>query len=385
MVTPLGSLCVAVILLFGASPARADVAVRAAAHDTPSSEQPASSGADISVPYLGEAEISPAAGWAIADCAAVQNAASTWPGVDVTCDPTTIKLAASAFDADWGAHTLTVAQANGAVVADISYRVTLAAPDAPLLAGIDYGYPVPQGSLLLLPFVDLGLTCTLCTAGTATVRVVSLSPKRAGLAAVSGTHLVLRTAPEFTGAATVTLQLIDDVGQHSEPVDVVAHVVAHAVNATTTRSDSDTAQHPPVGALHVVRERDKSQPITIDLSEFTWNDTDDDVLLGCGNAAFGTVSCTDALTAIYTPAPGADVDQFSFHIVSSNGAQASGSITVVTTGVPLPLPGLSSAATSTSAPLLVAPRVPVEDETGAGGSTGLAHLSSLSLTIGTHP
>ena len=344
----------------------------AQAADDPAGEAAPSASATIVIPYLGERELTPAAGWTIADCGIVNGQAASLPGVLLACDSAGIGLTASAFDAEWGTRTLTAGLQNGAVRVEVDYRVVLEPPTAPSLNEVDYGYPVTQGSVLLLPLGDLGPTCTLCSTGSGSeVEIVGLSPQDAGLAAVSGTHLVLRTAPDFTGTATVQVGLVDDVGQRSEPVEVTVHVAP--------RAGAPAA----LGALHVVLARSAEASTVIDLAAISWNQTGSDLLIACGGATFGTVQCADDLSAVYTSGSGASVDQFSFQVVTVDGQQASGSVTLVAGGVTEPPLGISSVATSATAPLLVTPRVPVEGAAETSANAGLSYFSALLATIGT--
>ncbi|TFB77333.1 hypothetical protein E3O06_00845 [Cryobacterium glaciale] len=344
----------------------------AQAADDPAGEAAPSTSATIAIPYLGASDLTPAAGWTIADCGIVNGQAPNLPGVSLACDSAGIGVTASVFDAEWGMRTLTVGLQNGAVRVEVDYRVVLEPPPAPSLTDLDYGYPVAQGAVLLLPLGALGVTCTLCTtASGAEVEVLGLSPQNAGLAAVSGTHLVLRTAPDFTGTATVQVGLVDDAGQSSEPVEVTVHI---APGSGTTAA---------LGALHVVMDRGPDATTVIDLAAISWNDTGSDLLVACGEATFGTVQCTDDLAAVYTPSPGASVDQFSFQVVSVDGQQASGSVTLVADGVTEPPLGISPVATAATEPLLVTPRVPVPGAAETGANAGLSYLSALLATIGT--
>ncbi|TFD61619.1 hypothetical protein E3T39_06145 [Cryobacterium suzukii] len=361
---------VALVILLGLVAGSGGAEAQAA--DDPAGEAAPSSSATVAIPYLGASDLKPAAGWTIADCGIVNGQAGNLPGVILACDGAGIGLTASAFDAEWGTRTLTVGLQNSAVRVEVDYRVVLEPPPAPTLNDVDYGYPVAQGAVLLVPLGDLSPTCTLCsTAGGAEVEVLGLSPQTAGIAAVSGTHLVLRTAPDFTGTATVQAGLVDDAGQASEPGEVTVHVAARG------------AAPADLGALHVVLARGVDASTAIDLAAISWNETGSDLLVACGGTSFGTVECTDDLSAVYTPGPGASVDQFSFQVVSVDGRQASGSVTLVADDLAEPLLGLSPVATAASAPLLVTPKVPVEGETAAGKNSGLSYLSALLATIGT--
>lgn len=265
----------------------------------------------VAVPYLGEVQAKPAEGWSFSDCAAVAAATS----LVAACEPQGITFAASEYDPDAGTTIIPVTLGNGGLTITVDYFVRLAAPPLPTLAEGPYGYPFAAGSHVLIPFSDLGIECTVCREAMSVV-VDSVSPRSAGTATATATHVVFSASPEFVGAAEVSLVVLDDFGQQS--------AAASLELAFYQAGDSHLA------AAHVYRALEPTGSTALDLSTLAVASGDEPLrLIGCGPAVHGTVMCSPDGTAEYHPTSSAKVDQFSFHVVSESGEQATGSVTLV--------------------------------------------------------
>ncbi|PSL38520.1 hypothetical protein CLV49_2145 [Labedella gwakjiensis] len=299
----------------------------------------------VDIPYRSEIDVSPAEGWTIADCGAI-----TAPeGVGITCEPTTLTFSAPEFDPEFERQDVPVTLTTGRTTLAVVYRVGLAPPEPPAIESRTYPTPFAQGSRVLIPLSDLGISCTLCGAENGP-RVVagSVEPASAGTLGVTSTHLVLAAAPDFTGDAELTVRAVDDLGQES--TDATLTVSLYATGPST------------LVALHTVVSAGREGSTEIDLASLVaTNGEDDPVVSGCGAAVLGTVVCRGDGTAEFRSS-GAPVDQFSFSVVTKDGEQATGSVTLVTGSLATaPLPGPADARGRGEAQTVVPARIPVED------------------------
>jgi hypothetical protein len=324
----------ALLLASGAAPA--------AGSETPVAPE-SENAAEIEIPYLDTAEIQPSPPWRIADCAGPTAATP----LVIACDAERIQLAAPDFDPDAGITVLPVTLTDGTVSMTVAYRLSLAAPPAPVLAPFANVRPVASGSLLRVPFSDLGATCTRCGGGAGLI-AVGVEPVAAGTVWATPTHVVFRASSTFTGAAEIGFGVVDEFGTTSEgtlPVGVY-------------RADV------PLIALDVSVPVDDTGAAEIDLAALVTSIAGDDVVfVGCGAAMHGTVACAADGTARYA-GPGV-VDQFGFQ-VAAGGEQASGSVTLVPGGSDLPSSGPvptapTGAKRDEAVTTLFTPPVPTED------------------------
>ncbi|WP_394552992.1 hypothetical protein ACDF64_01375 [Agromyces sp. MMS24-JH15] len=272
---------------------------------------------ELAIPYLGTERITPAAPWRIADCGAVLGASPLVVG----CTEEGVDLAAPAYDPAAGATALRVPLTNGSVSMTVEYRVTTAAPDAPLLRPAQSARPAAAGSLVRVPISDLGVACTPCAAG-GTVEAVGVEPASAGSAWVTPTHVVFRAAADYAGPVEVHARIADDVGTWSAEASVHFGVYR--------------PERAPLIALDVFAPLEAGAA-TVDLRALVTSIAGDDVVLvGCGGTLHGRVSCDADGRATYV-GTGA-VDQFSFQ-VAAGGEQAGGSVTLVPAGGTLPTTG----------------------------------------------
>ena len=329
------------------------LAVPAAAAAAEAPAPPESSPTSIAVPHLGTETIEPAQGWRITDCAAPAAASA----LVTACDEGRVELSSTGYDPDAVAVTVPVPMTNGRTSMTFEYRVTLAAPDAPALTSRRAPGPVAAGSVLLVPLSDLGVECAVCTGG-GTLAAVTVQPAEAGTLAATPTHLVFRPALGFTGDAELVARFADAFGTWSADAKFVVPVYAPGPDALIAQS------------IFVTRGADGSA--TVDLAALAFTSGDADVhLAGCGAAIHGSVTCAADGTALYASSGDIAVDQFSFRVVSADGEQASGSVTVVGEASDLPqtgpAPGLGSGnEDGVSTPIV--PRPPEENEqTSRGG------------------
>lgn len=299
----------------------------------------------VDIPYRSDIDVSPAEGWTIADCGAVAAPA----GIGIACEPTTLTFSAPDFDPGFERQDVPVTLTTGRTTLTVVYRVGLAPPEPPTVESRAYPTPAAQGSRVLIPLSDLGITCTLCGAENGpTVVTGGVSPARAGTLTVTSTHLVLAASPDFTGDAELTVRAVDDLGQES--ADGTLTVSLYATGPST------------LVALHTVvtAERDGATPIDLAALVATSGE-ETPVITGCAAAVLGSVVCAADGTAEFR-STGAPVDQFSFSVVTADGEQATGSVTLVSGALATaPLPGLADARGEREAQTVVPARVPVED------------------------
>lgn len=288
----------------------------------------------VEIPYLESGEIRPAEGWLI-DCAQLE----PMRDVRLVCEPEAVSLTAVGYDPDWGEHPLPVTLRSAHTSIDVTYRVRMAPPDAPVAAVSRFDLPIAVGAQAMIPLAGLGITCTLCSEeGGATIRVGELPP---GVeAGVSETHLTVRGS--FAGDAAIPLELTDDAGQTVSAELTVSFLPGLAADA---------------GALHVVAAGEEW-----DLAELSWGE---DIRFFCGEPRPAALSCAPDGTAAL-PAGDGGPGQFLFRIVTAAGAQSWGSVTVdpAADGQTLAVPSWAG-----SAPLVtVYPPPGEEDQAVVGGS-----------------
>ncbi len=331
----------------------------------------------IAVPYVGKAEVSLGDGWAIVDCGRV----NVPTGVGAACTSDSLSLTSKGYRPDFGTVTMTVPERNGSLDLDVTYLVSLAPPTPPTVAEQTYDYPFEEGTTASVPYSDLGVRCDGCAAGPRT-RVVSAEP--AGVVAtVTSTGLVVRPPASWTGTASVRLRVTDDQGQRSSATVRVVFVAA----GTSDLLAQDT-----------VRRLGRDGVLRIDLADLATAREGRVRFSDCGSAVAGTVVCTDAGVATYRPSGSMTrADQFSFHVRTDSGDQATGTVTVLPrsgsrtaatatgtlapeegeateTGVRYPATGLQTALGTPSAHSVVA-TLPSEDDAAATDRAGL--LTSL--------
>ncbi|MFB7892967.1 hypothetical protein ACFC1I_12270 [Microbacterium sp. NPDC056044] len=298
----------------------------------------------IEIPYGEPAELPVAEGVTV-DCAALPPG----DGFDLSCEPTGITLTVAEYDPAWGERALPVTLVSGATRTVVNYRVALAAPPAPEITTPRVDAPFRAGSQALIPLSLLGITCTLCTPDTASVRIDAVSPATAH-AGVGPAHLAVRS--DAPGDVTVTLAIEDDAGQTA-----TAEVVVSMVEAM------DAA---PL-ALHVASAPARA----LELADLAWGDG---LSFSCLTTIAGATCGADgAVTFPDDPLPG---DQLTFRVVDGRGFQSIGSVTFTDDAgdaasvSPIPL---SWSATS---PLGIRVPAPPSDEEGDGASV-LSRLSRI--------
>jgi hypothetical protein len=288
-------------------------------------EPPADPGL-VSIPFGDEAEVTTADGWSVADCAAVVPP----PGTQLTCEPTRLALTADEYDPDAGTVVMPVELRSGAARMTVSYRVEQAPPVPPAADELVYDHPFDSGAAALVPLSDLLVRCDGCEGVGARLQVRGVSPDGAAVARATPSHLAVQSAPGFVGDAVVSYRLRDAEDQWSETTSLT--VAFTAPPAGTTGAE-------PLRALAVTVPLVEQGDTVVDLGDLTFagqgvDAADAPALLGCGTPAAGTVRCSGD-EAVYTPpadtddAPAPDVDQFSFHVATPDGRQATGSVTVV--------------------------------------------------------
>jgi hypothetical protein len=263
----------------------------------------------VAVPYLGEIEVKPAEGYTFQNCDAVLAASE----LATACVADTLTFAAPVFDPEFGTERLPVRLASGSTSLEIDYLVTMAPPATPALADMAYGYPFRQGSRVMIPLSELGITCGLCDEG-ANVEVTRVRPKAAGTPSVTSTHLVLAADPDFLGSADLRVRVTDDIGQRSKAADVRVSLVPGSPGA--------------VRAQHVVMPLEGDR-VEVDLTQLVSGDGVS--ILSCGAPIVGAVLCDESGAATFSLPSGASpgADQFAFHAIDASGRQATGSVTLV--------------------------------------------------------
>ena len=114
----------------------------------------------IAVPYLGTATIEPGEGWQITDCAGPRpRHRSWWRAIPPR------SLTSTSYDPDADVVTVPVPLSNGRTSMTVDYSVSLAPPEPPTVAAGAHVFPVAAGSVVMLPFSDLGVACAVCAEG----------------------------------------------------------------------------------------------------------------------------------------------------------------------------------------------------------------------------
>lgn len=353
----------------------ASPAVAATASGTAGSGDPAGGGTGdqgtdpvrVAVPYTGEAELGIGDGWVVSDCGRV----NVPTGVAMQCSGDSLTLRSKGYRTDFGTVPMTVPMRSGSIDLDVTYLVTLAAPTAPTLEEQTYDYPFDAGTTASIPYSDLRVRCDGCAAGPR-MRVVSAKP--AGVVAtVTPTGLLVRGPAGWTGTASVRLRATDDQGGSG-----TARIRVVFVAAGTAR----------LQAVDTVRRLGSDGTVRVDLRGLATTAKGAVVVTGVGDAVAGTVSLDDAGVATFRPsATMTRADQFSFHVRTAAGDQATGTVTVLprsgdrtaasaagtvlaedATGVRYPAPGLQTDTGTRTARSVVA-TLPSEDDTDGGGAT----------------
>ena len=276
-------------------------------------EAPAANPVDVAIPFHAVHEVPMGEGWLVEDCASLTAPA----GIIFTCEPDGMTFAAAEYDPGFAKTAFPVALVNGNQRLVVTYTVSQAPPAAPLIAeALDYPYPFPAGSRVLLPYSDLAIGCEGCAGTGPTVTVLGVEPAAAGSARATSTHLELMPTPGYVGPATVGFTLEDSFGQESAVGSVA--VSFYAAGAA------------PLTALHAVMEVDDGS-LEIDLGSLVSTaDGGEYQIIGSGPPVLGTLDRNDDGTLHYLPpADWAGVDQFAFHVLAANGEQATGSVTLV--------------------------------------------------------
>lgn len=268
---------------------------------------------EIAIPYEAEFEAAMVGGWSVADCAALDAPA---PGIGFTCAVDKMTFTADEYDPKFEEVVFPVQLRNGGQRLTVNYRVSMAPPIPPVLPELVYPYPFPSGSRILLPLSDLNLACEGCAVDGPKLQVLELLPADAAEAWATRTHIEIATKPGYTGTIALAVRATDPFKQKSEIVPLTVNVYAAGETTLT--------------ALHVVVHSDElSEPI--DLAGLVTDSGGEPVtFLDCGLAVIGTVVCDRDGLATYTPAAeSTGVDQFSFHVLSAAGEQATGSVTLI--------------------------------------------------------
>ncbi len=275
----------------------------------------------IAVPYTGDAEVPLGDGWSVADCGRV----NVPTGIAATCSTDSLSLTSKGYRPDFGTVTMTVPERNGSLALDVTHLVSLEPPTPPTLVEQTYDHPFEQGTTATVPYSDLGIRCDGCAAGP---RMQVVSAKPAGVVAtVTSTGLVVRPPAAWTGTAAVRLRATDDQG---------------GAGSATVRLVFVEAGSSDLDAQDTVRRLGRDGTLRIDLAELATARTGRVRFSDCGSAVAGTVVCTDAGVATYRPSGTMSrADQFSFHVRTDSGDQATGTVTI------LPRTGSRTAATAT--------------------------------------
>lgn len=305
----------------------------------------------VEVPYLGTLDVQPAEGWQFGDCAPLVAATP----LVTACSPAAFTVAAPAFDPAAPPVRVSVPLVNGETRLTVDYIIRLAPPAEPDAPDTEVPLPVPAGSRVLVPLSDLGMECGLCTPGTASVEVGAVDPAGAGRAWTTGSHVVFAAATGASGAATVGLRLVDDLGRRTK----IALMTVHVSPAETT----------PLHGLHLNRAI-PGEPVALTAGDlaFAMPETPDLMVVDCGSAIAGSVSCTPDGEITYVPVAGAGTDQFSVQLTAPDGRQVLTSVTFTDAESAASVGSLAPAAGTATAPLRVSLPVPVEggqDERGA--------------------
>lgn len=320
----------AALLVGGSSPALAAT----------DGQDPAPTGpADVAIPYADQASIEPQTPWRVAACADVRAASD----LVISCDPESIVLSAEEYDPGAGVTILPVTLTGAGRTMTVAYRITQEAPPAPGARAVT-GRAIAAGALLRVPLSEFDIACTVCSDGGST-RVIEVDPAEAGSAWTTPTHVVFRASRDYRGEADIHISIADDYG-------------------TETRTGVGAVVYPPTDDVIAM---DVAVPVTaegraeIDLSSLAHAASGAEVMVvGCGAAVHGTVTCVDGVAAYSGTG---ERDQFAFRVVSG-GDQAWGSVTLVGPDE-APGPVAVSAASGKAVAMSIIPPVPPQ----GGGET----------------
>ena len=299
---------VALLLMLLATPAHADTASHAA--DEPGDAGPVGPSV-VAIPYEGSVDVSPAGGWSFIDCTALTEQV---PWV-TSCAADGFTAAAPEYDDRAAPQRVSIAMRSPAGPTEIPYIIRLEPPTLPSGSDTTLDVPVPAGGRTLIPLTHFGLTCELCTPGTAQVQVAGVDPSEQIDASVTGAHLSLVPHENMRGDAQVNLRVIDDLGQVSKQFIVSLHIVA------PERLD--------LRGLHrTVLPEEEIELDAADLVFHVGGKKSEIHSVGCSLPLHGTLHCTPDGHLTYTPTDAGALDQFAVRVVDTGGRETLGSVTV---------------------------------------------------------
>lgn len=313
----------------------------------------------VEVPLQSTLEVRPAEGWSFADCDTLLSASE----LVTNCSPAGFVVTGPAYDADIEPVRVPVLLQSGSRTLTVDYVIRLALPAPPTAPDTKIDLPLAAGAVSLIPLSELGLECGLCSAGVSKIEVRGSAPAAAGVASVTGTHLVFAAAPDARGPVEVDIHVTDDIGTRSNTIRVTVYLSA----------GPETTFH----GLHLVQA-----PGAVELSaaQLLASERPDELIIaGCESPLRGTVMCTPDGSITYTPPAGDTAsgmgaassaeaaDQFAVRIVSDGGRQTLTSVTLL----PSSDAALAAGAGSREATLMLSlPTPPPEiGEQAAGGVT----------------
>ncbi|MFZ4896105.1 Ig-like domain-containing protein [Plantibacter sp. Mn2098] len=270
-------------------------------------------GLDVAVPYLGAANAQLPKGWTATACPL----GATPDLVSIGCEGNRITFTAADYAADLGTQTVTIGASVGGVEQSISYTVSLAPPRLAASRSFEYGYPVAQGATALIAYSDLRTDCGSCTDTGPAFTSGSVSPRAAGAVAFSGTGIIFRPAPDFSGTVEISYEIRDRYGQTSEPSMIELTVVPGRSRAPAVVDDTVSVD---------VGQRAYGNALTDDVQQ-TGVET---IVIACGKPGNGAVRCEEDGSYVYTPDPGfVGIDSFSYHLFTrGTGDQVAGVVLV---------------------------------------------------------
>ena len=311
----------------------------------------------VEVPLEQTLEVRPAPGWSFASCDALLAATP----LVTACTPESFTVTGPSFDPAIEPVRVRMLLANSSRELTVDYVIRLAQPEPPAAPDTKLDLPLAAGAVSLIPLAGLGIECGLCSAGTAKIEVRKSAPDSAGVASVTGTHLVFAAAPNARGPVEIDIRVTDDIENHSKTIRVTLHLVPGSSS--------------PLQGLHLVRSA--SDPALTAAELVLGAEPDELVLAGCSTPLHGTVTCAPDGTILYTPPAGTEgmastPDQFSVRIVSTDGRQALASVTVADTGAALAAGAGSKKATLQLS--LPEPPPQQEEEAQTGVTTGFSEI-----------
>lgn len=320
----------------------------------------------VEVPLQSTLEVRPAEGWSFADCDTLLSASE----LVTNCSPAGFVVTGPAYDADIEPVRVPVLLQSGSRTLTVDYVIRLALPAPPTAPDTKIDLPLAAGAVSLIPLSELGLECGLCSAGVSKIEVRGSAPAAAGVASVTGTHLVFAAAPDARGPVEVDIHVTDDIGTRSNTIRVTVYLSA----------GPETTFH----GLHLVQA-----PGAVELSaaQLLASERPDELIIaGCESPLRGTVMCTPDGSITYTPPAddeadiGASVDastesddQFAVRIVSADGRQALTSVTLL----PSSAAALAAGAGAREATLMLSLRTPPpesDEQAGTGVTSGFSDI-----------